>query len=243
MIFASALSHIIFYLLVVMISSHIPRTINASEPVFTVSLSSFPSVPASASEPLGGKATDTRGAKAQEEIQAVKETPPPPKKEPIMLPEKARQKPPLQKKKISLTPGKVHQDNAAPSLPSTASSQESSGNQSRVMSGGSSGITAAGIEDFEYAWYRSMVISKLNGSWIKPVLPFQTVQPLQATVTFIIEKDGSVSSLEIDSSSGYPALDRSAIRAVYDASPLPPLPMQISQSNLQARFIFELKQE
>lgn len=235
MIFVSAASHFILFILIVFISSNIPKTTNLPEPVFTVTLSAFPSPTSGTSKSLLSEV---------EEPEKI-EVPAPPKKEPITLPDRSSKESQAQdkKKKKSSKSSKANQEDLASLPPSSKALHESSGIHAGTMGDGSGEIIAAGIENFEYVWYRAMVISKLKENWIKPVLPFRTTQPFQVTVLFIIERDGSVSRLEIDCSSGYPPLDRSAIRAVYDSSPFPPLPIQIDQSNLQARFIFELKQE
>jgi protein TonB len=243
MIFVSTGSHIILIFLIIVVSSRMARTIPMPEPVFTVSLSSF-SLPASGSSesPSAGQA-DGAEATALKEVKTPEEPPPPPKKKPITLPDKASKKPPAEKKDDAPVVDPVVPKESASSLPIAAGSQEASGIPAGTVEGGSGGITAAGMEHFEYAWYRAMVISKLKEHWTKPVLPFKTAEPFQVIVYFIIERDGSVSHINIDTSSGYPPLDRSAVRAVYDSVPLPPLPRQIAQSNLPARFIFELKQE
>lgn len=243
MVFASVLSHAILIIMIVLVSSQMSKTILVPEPVFTVSLSSF-SLPASGTSesPSVGK-SDAKETKALKEIKAPEELPPPAKKEPIVLPDKASKKPPMKKKKKAPSGDPVVEKEPASSLSKAEGLQETSGVPAGNVEGGSGGITAAGMEHFEYAWYRAIVVSKLKEHWIKPVLPFKTAEPLQAIVYFVIERDGAVSHIAMDATSGYPPLDRSAIRAIYDAAPLPPLPRQIGQSNLPARFIFELKQE
>ena len=57
---------------------------------------------------------------------------------------------------------------------------------------------------------------------------------------FEIARDGSVRGTRIDTSSGVPSLDRSALRAVSDASPLPPLPATWKDATLPAVFVFRL---
>jgi protein TonB len=65
----------------------------------------------------------------------------------------------------------------------------------------------------------------------------------EVTVAFDIARDGSVLGLRIDQPSGIESLDRSALRAVRDASPLPPLPRTWSGNVLSARFVFRLYPE
>ena len=56
---------------------------------------------------------------------------------------------------------------------------------------------------------------------------------------FHIERDGTISDPEIETSSGLPFVDRAALRAVLAASPLPPLPPEYGGSQLGVHLIFE----
>ena len=94
----------------------------------------------------------------------------------------------------------------------------------------------------EHAWYRDSVAMALRNHWMRPIL--QGVwQSLEVTVAFEIQRDGSARNLRIESSSGAPSLDRSALRAVADASPLPPVPQSWRDPVIQARFVFRLHPE
>ncbi len=243
MVFVSAVSHFVLIMLIVVVSSRMSSTIIMPEPVFTVSLSSFSLPSSGTSESASAGKPDTASAEVLKEIKTVEEPPPPPKKELITLPDKTSKELPKKKKKKVPAANPIVQKEAQSPHPEGEGPQETLGTISGTSEGESGGITAAGMEHFEYAWYRAMVISKLKEHWIKPVLPFRTVEPLQVIVYFIIERDGSVSHIDVDATSGYPPLDRSAVRAIYDSAPLPPLPRQMTQSHLPARFIFELKQE
>jgi len=62
-----------------------------------------------------------------------------------------------------------------------------------------------------------------------------------AIVTFDLMRDGSVKNVRISQTSGNPALDYSAQRAIYDASPFPPLPAAYERNDASVEFYFELK--
>jgi protein TonB len=68
-------------------------------------------------------------------------------------------------------------------------------------------------------------------------------EPLVVLVRFEIGRDGSVTNLAVAESSGVPALDRSALRAISDASPLPRLPPAWRGSSMTAAYLFELTPE
>jgi protein TonB len=103
----------------------------------------------------------------------------------------------------------------------------------------SGSITALEAGDSELAWYRDSVTAALYGHWVKPILE-GVGEPYEVSVTFDILRDGSLQNLRIEQPSGIPSFDRSALRAVADASPFPPLPRDWSKPLLSARFQFRL---
>jgi protein TonB len=62
-----------------------------------------------------------------------------------------------------------------------------------------------------------------------------------AIVTFDLMRDGSARNVRIAQTSGNQALDYSAQRAIYDASPFPPLPPAFERNDAVIEFWFELK--
>ncbi|HKQ62604.1 MAG TPA: energy transducer TonB, partial [Candidatus Polarisedimenticolaceae bacterium] len=93
--------------------------------------------------------------------------------------------------------------------------------------------------DSEFGWYSSSVTNALFAQWQRPMLEGQE-QPLEVRVGFTILRDGSVRDLRVETTSGVPALDRSALRAVTDAAPLPPLPKNWPEPTLAAVYVFRL---
>ena len=82
----------------------------------------------------------------------------------------------------------------------------------------------------------------LYSNWQRPILS-GLGEPAEVSVAFHILPDGSIGSLRIESSSGVPSLDRSALRAISDAAPLPALPSNWRQPRLEAVFVFRLYPE
>jgi colicin import membrane protein len=83
--------------------------------------------------------------------------------------------------------------------------------------------STAGNQTFGGDYY-SMVINKIRQQWI---FPESIDKDLLAIITIKIARDGSVTIGRIEQSSGNPLFDRSALRAVSKASPLPPPPQEI----------------
>jgi TonB family protein len=72
--------------------------------------------------------------------------------------------------------------------------------------------------------YYLMVINKIKQQWI---FPESIDKDLLAIITIRIAKDGSVTIGRIEQSSGNVLFDRSALRAISKASPLPPPPQEM----------------
>jgi len=104
------------------------------------------------------------------------------------------------------------------------------------------GIGALDAEQFEYAWYRAALTQKLRGTWAKPSMPDIT-EPLRTLVYFKVRRNGQIFDVQLESASGNDLLDRSAMRAVYESSPLPPLPYAYKEDSLGVHFFFELVPE
>jgi protein TonB len=84
---------------------------------------------------------------------------------------------------------------------------------------------------------RNLVASKWKTQDIDPRL---RTAP-QVVVTFTLHRNGTVSNLRISQSSGIAPLDRSAQRAILDASPFPQMPPQFPKDQTDIDFVFELK--
>jgi protein TonB len=84
---------------------------------------------------------------------------------------------------------------------------------------------------------RQMVASKWNTSQVDARL--QTAPPV--IVLFEIQKDGKVRNLRLLQRSGISPLDYSAMRAVSESSPFPPLPRGFERDSAAVEFWFQLK--
>jgi protein TonB len=88
--------------------------------------------------------------------------------------------------------------------------------------------------DFRFAYYVQRMLALIESRWYKPAAPTGT----RALVRFTINRDGRVSRIELESSSGNSSFDRAALRALYAANPLPPLPPAYSQPSLTVHLTF-----
>ena len=89
----------------------------------------------------------------------------------------------------------------------------------------------------EHAWYGARVTAALRANWRRPPLG-NVRETLTVMVSFDILRSGAVRNPRVLESSGVPSLDRSALRAVVDAQPLPALPRGLTADVVPARFEF-----
>jgi protein TonB len=98
---------------------------------------------------------------------------------------------------------------------------------------GSTGVT--GIEgDFPYTIYIDRMKTLIRQRWLRP----QVSSGIVATVSFVIDRDGTIRDAKNEISSGNGTFDRAALRAVLEASPLPPLPFGYNGTYLGVHLTF-----
>ncbi|HEX4823193.1 MAG TPA: TonB family protein [Candidatus Polarisedimenticolaceae bacterium] len=109
--------------------------------------------------------------------------------------------------------------------------------------GAATGITASvGNGDASLNWYGAAVKAALEAAWQKPYLDDQT-QTYSVVVAFEIAKDGTTRDVHVVEPSGVPSLDRSAVRAVMEASPLPAVPPTFAGDVVPVTMRFNLNPE
>jgi TonB family protein len=158
---------------------------------------------------------------------------PPPKAEPEPVP--AKEKPP----EVVRPTKEVRDEIPSPDAKTTRKTAEpkpdtglrgadaASAKSAELQSGGAPGLGPGGAgggsafdQDFDYAYYVRQMMAKVQQHWQRTAVRGTAV----VIVRFTILRDGSVENPEIEASSGIALLDRSALRAVILADPLPPLP-------------------
>jgi protein TonB len=233
----SLVTHLVLLVTLVFLPSlRGPRSI--SESALVVDLVSFPTAPAALPTPAGAAV-------------AAPPAPVPPAPQPTepspearletRVPEPVQEERPPDPKPSAPPPEPAPRNPAPP--PVDPSAQPAPGEPSGPPGEAGATITAMeGADDFELGWYRASVTAALFANWRKPILEGMT-EPREVRVTFEIQRDGRVSGVAVEGSSGVPSLDRSALRAVADAAPLPPLPANWREPTLSAGFIFRLYPE
>jgi protein TonB len=95
------------------------------------------------------------------------------------------------------------------------------------------GALTLNAADFPFAWYLRQIQSKISKEWES-----QARDGTQPQVVFDIRRDGKISGLAVEKTSGNPLYDQAALRAITDATPFPPLPDEFRESFLRVHLGF-----
>ena len=106
---------------------------------------------------------------------------------------------------------------------------------------GSNGPASVGDNGFAnlFAYYVEGINRKMNQTWNRFEVDPRTPKGIRVYLTFTIHKDGSVSNIRLDRSSGSPTLDVSCERGVQRVDTFGALPQQYNQSTLQVSYYCE----
>ena len=111
--------------------------------------------------------------------------------------------------------------------------------------GGIGGGTGAGAGDpfgvagFPFQFYLQMISDKITAKWFQSLVDPGVAGLLQTQVYFRIYRNGTISDIKIDVSSGVESFDLSARRAISTAAPFAALPNEYNGQYLGITLIFE----
>lgn len=182
----------------------------------------------------GSKSQPAPTAEASRPVIEKAEEEPVPSPKAMPLPEKKPEK---------KTPASVHPAQVSPKAarkvsgaPVDLPSGESGGGAGPPGPASNLGTSLSAFDsaDFNYSYYIAQMLASIGANWFKP-----TDQAVNPVVFFRIARDGSISDVRVEKSSGLPFVDRAAQRAVLASSPLPPLPVDFHESSLGVHLKFE----
>jgi periplasmic protein TonB len=101
-------------------------------------------------------------------------------------------------------------------------------------------VGKASVLGDRYGAYASLIRDRIGQHWNRANLHSSPAQV--CTVTFTIQRTGSVTNVQISHPSGDYLLDTSAQRAILDSNPLPSLPTDFPRSEATVELNFQLKQ-
>jgi protein TonB len=103
------------------------------------------------------------------------------------------------------------------------------------------GPTTVNNGDFgsRFGWYVDGISRKMSANWYKSLVDQSTPRGARAFIDFTISRDGSVSRVQLDRTSGSPTLDSSCMRAAQRVDSFGPLPGGYNQSTLLVSYYCE----
>ena len=104
-----------------------------------------------------------------------------------------------------------------------------------------SGIEFLNSEGFPMDAYRDILSERIKAKWFFPSNLKNTFG--KTAVTFYIDRNGRVSGLRVDATSGHSSLDIAALTAVMDAAPFPPLPTGFPGERVSVRIFLSVERE
>jgi protein TonB len=126
-------------------------------------------------------------------------------------------------------------DSEATPAPTPPPAPASGGGGSGLSVGSSNGGGSTGIPaDFHFTYYVERMLALIESRWYKPNVAVGT----RARVRFVITKGGRLEGIRLEDSSGVASFDRAALRAIYAANPLPPLPPAYRKPSLTIHLTF-----
>ncbi len=106
--------------------------------------------------------------------------------------------------------------------------------------GGAVGLGQNNTLGNRFGAYADLVAQRVTEKWQNSAFAGQSAPVV--IVTFDIQRDGSVRNAKVVQRSGNSTLDYSALRAVMDAAPFPPLPSEFDRNEANVELQFQLKQ-
>jgi protein TonB len=126
-------------------------------------------------------------------------------------------------------------DSRTTPAPTPAADQPAGGGGRGISLGESTASQVPGIPaDFQFTYYIERMLALIESRWYKPAVPPNT----RTLVRFRILSDGRIEGIMLEESSGQPSFDRAALRAMYAANPLPPLPPAYGKPSLTVHLAF-----
>jgi len=110
--------------------------------------------------------------------------------------------------------------------------RKNSGNKDTSTPQGTGGVISSEATNLKFRIYYTMIWSEIKKGWILPGGLVNNQKDIEAIVSFRILKNGRIEDISFEKSSGNSFYDKSVLRAVEKADPLPPLPGEYKEEYL-----------
>lgn len=99
------------------------------------------------------------------------------------------------------------------------------------------GVRVEGAKVLGYNYYLRQMLERIGENWEDPT--YARAKKRTATVFFVIERNGRLTEVKLERSSGDGTFDESCVRAVLVTGELPPLPDEFTTARLKIHLEFE----
>lgn len=235
MVFVSIAFHTIIIVIFLMLSSPWSKG-RSPEGIYQVNLVSAPTVPevkrTSKPKPVVKKKPENPKPKPKPKPKLVQ----PPKTKGLPEPKEVEKKP--DPPKVS-EPEVVQEAAAEKELPPVA--EEAQSTEEAAIPTPEAPVVSVGVDvpSFKFPFYLKLIQSKIGSEWSPPSVG-RAIDLKEVVVSFTLISTGRIQEVEVKKSSGNAYFDQAALRAVYSASPLPPLPKGFTERSLRVHFSFIL---
>lgn len=96
-----------------------------------------------------------------------------------------------------------------------------------------------GVFGEHYGWYVEAARNRVSSNWLMSTISPNILSARRVYVRFDIQRDGTITNVQLAQSSGNPEVDRSALRAIYASNPLGPLPQDYAGNKVSVSFYFD----
>jgi protein TonB len=105
------------------------------------------------------------------------------------------------------------------------------------------GFSGTGGGDFggRFPWYVDAVRSRVSSNWLQSTVEPSVRFAPRAVVTFDILRNGTVTNVQILSSSGNASVNNSVVRAILSSNPVNPLPNEYGGAKVSVEFWFDFR--
>jgi TonB family protein len=131
-------------------------------------------------------------------------------------------------------------------VPESKTSPALTGQEMKTFSDQKAAITQEGsglfdTKGFLLDEYKDVIVERIKGNWYIPT----TLQNSKGhtTVIFFIDKNGRYTNVKIVRSSGSDSFDLTALNAIINSNPFPPLPNGFPGDRIGAKFIFSYNED
>ena len=199
-------------------------------------------------KPAPAKPATPKPATPKPETPRAKATPrPSPKTTPRNSPKPSPQKTASPKPEISSTAkakATPVESKSAGNGAATLASAAKAGTGSNTGTGKGPGKIGGGASTGpnEFAWYYEMLDDRFTSRWEQPLSIVRSAQQFVTMLTIRINKDGTIVSREIASSSGNPVMDESVLAAARKVLVVDPLPAGLGGQTFDVNINFTLDQ-